>query len=210
MFKGGRKRKAPVSDSQQAIDNLKEMEELLVRKQLFLEEKVQNELVLAKKYGKSNQRQALAALRRKKIHELDLEKVDSMLMKLEGQRTALENAGHNVAVMKVLEYTNKVLKGANKNLDIDKVNDIMDEISEGLAVSDEVAAAISRPIDQVADEDELMSELMELEAEKKSEVPAVPVPLPKVPHSPLTRSKSRELSRKDSEMAELQQWAAAN
>ena len=44
-----------------------------------------------------------------------------MLMKLEGQRTALENAGHNVAVMKVLEYTNKVLKGANKNLDIDKV-----------------------------------------------------------------------------------------
>ena len=43
-------------------------------------------------------------------------------MKLEGQRTALENAGHNFEVMKVLEYTNKVLKVSNKNLDIDKVS----------------------------------------------------------------------------------------
>ena len=43
-------------------------------------------------------------------------------MKLEAQRTALENAGHHIEVMKVLEYTNKVLKNANKNLDIDKVS----------------------------------------------------------------------------------------
>ena len=37
----GRKRKAEGEDSQKAIDNLKEMEELLIRKQLFLEEKIQ-------------------------------------------------------------------------------------------------------------------------------------------------------------------------
>lgn len=86
----------------------------------------------------------------------------------------------------------------------------MDEIGEGLAISDELAAAISRPIDSVADEDELMSELMDLEAETKLTLPDVPaVPLPAVRRGPLTRSQSRQLSRGDSEMAELEKWAAA-
>ena len=36
-----RKKKAEREDSQMAIDNLKEMETLILRKQLFLEEKIQ-------------------------------------------------------------------------------------------------------------------------------------------------------------------------
>lgn len=41
VFKGGRKRKAEKDDSQKAIENLKEMEDMLVKKQLVLEDKIQ-------------------------------------------------------------------------------------------------------------------------------------------------------------------------
>ena len=91
-----------------------------------------------------------------------------------------------------------------------QVNDIMDEIGEGLAVSDELSAAIARPIDSVADEDELMNELLELEGETKQDLPSVPIRLPSVPAGPITRSKSRDLARHDSELADLEQWAAVN
>lgn len=42
-------------------------------------------------------------------------------MKLEGQRQALEDAGFHNEILAVLGETNKALKIANKNLDIDMV-----------------------------------------------------------------------------------------
>lgn len=51
----------------------------------------------------------------------------------------------------------------------------MDQIADDLAMSDELNQAISRPIGDVADEDDLMAELEQLQADsiKTPELPEV-------------------------------------
>ncbi|CAD6194464.1 unnamed protein product [Caenorhabditis auriculariae] len=190
-----RKRKGP--SAEEAINNLREAEE-----------KIASETEAAKKYSKTNKKMALAALKRKKLHEIELGRIDGVLTKLEGQRTALENVGMHGEVLDVLGKTNEALKKANMNMDIDKVADLMDDIAEGLATSEELNEAISRPIGDLVDEDDLLKELQELQ---DNVAPLPETALPEVPAGPVTRARaSREKIRKMNTMEELEQWAAAN
>lgn len=59
---------------------------------------------------------ALAALKRKKRYEKQLQQIDGTLSTLEFQMDALENASTNTEVLKVMETAGQALKGANKNL----------------------------------------------------------------------------------------------
>ncbi|CAB3404114.1 unnamed protein product [Caenorhabditis bovis] len=197
-----RKRKAPSAED--AISNLKDAEDLLVRKQEYFEEKIAQEVENAKKYSKSNKKMAIAALRRKKHYEIELNRIDGMLTKLEAQRTALENVGLHNEVIDVLGKTNETLKKEHDKMDIDKVHDLMDEIADGLATSEEFNEAISAPIGDVADEDDLLKELQELQDEV-ADLP--PTALPEVPKTALP---SRPKVRKMDTMEELEQWAASN
>lgn len=172
-----RKRKAPTAE--EAIGNLKDAEDLLVKKQEYFEERIQQEVETAKKYSKTNKKMALAALRRKKHHEQELTRIDGVslispyypilirsfqvLTKLEAQRAALENVGIHNEVIDVLGKTNETLKKEHAKMDLDQVHDLMDEIADGLAMSDELSEAISAPIGDVADEEELLQELQELQ-----------------------------------------------
>ncbi|CAJ0577849.1 unnamed protein product, partial [Mesorhabditis spiculigera] len=183
--------------AEDAINQLKDTEAILVKKQEYYERKIEEEIAAAKKYGKTNQNMALNALRRKKHHELELSRIDGTLAKLEAQRGALEDAGTNAEVLNVLAESSKTLKKANMDLDIDKVNDLMDDIGEQMADSAEMNEAISRNAGgETVDEDELMDELRELEKSAATSKPrkvAVAV----------------EVKKQDT-MAELEAWAAAN
>ncbi|PIC46572.1 hypothetical protein B9Z55_006219 [Caenorhabditis nigoni] len=205
-----RKRKAPTAE--EAIGNLKDAEELLIKKQEYFELRIEQEIEAAKKHMKTNKKMALAALRRKKNHEQELSRIDGVLTKLEAQRSALENVGMHNEVIDVLGKTNETLKKEHAKMDIDKVHDLMDEIADGLAISGEFNDAISAPIGDVADEDELLQELQELQDNvadlTPSKLPDVPTVLPEVPAAaPAGR---RGKFRKMSTMEELEQWAASN
>ncbi|EYB81404.1 hypothetical protein Y032_0384g397 [Ancylostoma ceylanicum] len=163
LFDKKRKRKQATPTAEEAINNLRDIEAILVKKQEYYEEKIAAEVATAKKHGTKNQKLALAALKRKKHHETELSRIDGVLMKIEAQRTALEDAGLNMEVIGVLDHTTAALRLANQNLDIDKVGELMDTIAEDLQLSDEFATAISQPIGDVHDEDELMKELEDLE-----------------------------------------------
>ena len=63
MF-GGKKDVAPTTG--EAIQKLRDTEEMLGKKQDFLEKKVEAEMDLARKNAKTNKRVALQALKRKK------------------------------------------------------------------------------------------------------------------------------------------------
>lgn len=54
IFGGGKQKSG--WDTNEAIQNLRKMEELLVKKQEFLEEKIDNEIDCAKKNGSKNKR----------------------------------------------------------------------------------------------------------------------------------------------------------
>ncbi|KAF3856828.1 hypothetical protein F7725_017551 [Dissostichus mawsoni] len=141
---GGKGGKAPTP--QEAIQKLRETEEMLAKKQDFLEKKIGEELVTAKKNGTKNKRAALQALKRKKRYEQQLGQIDGTLSTIEFQREALENANTNTEVLKNMGYAAKAMKAAHENMDIDKVDDLMADITEQQEVAQEISDVISRPI----------------------------------------------------------------
>ncbi|XP_071401225.1 charged multivesicular body protein 4b-like, partial [Centroberyx affinis] len=187
---GGKGGKSPTP--QDAIQRLRDTEEMLTKKQDFLEKKIEQELLTAKKNGTKNKRAALQALKRKKRLEKQLTQIDGTLSTIEFQREALENANTNTEVLKNMGFAAEAMKSAHQHMDIDKVDDLMQDITEQQELAQEISDAISKPVGfgEDFDEDELMAELEELEQEELDknllEVgDTEDVPLPSVPSTSL-------------------------
>ncbi|KAI6175931.1 Charged multivesicular body protein 4b [Aphelenchoides bicaudatus] len=207
---GRKKEIAPTT--QEALQKLRETEDVLFKKQGYLEEKIKTELLTAKKHGTSNKRMALQALRRKKQCENQLQQLDGILNTLSHQKDSLENATMNAEVLGVLANSSRALKNTH-NMDIDKVHDLLEDIAEQQEVANEIAQAISNPIGlQMEDDDDLLAELERLEEEDLDKQLAEVKPasqafdkLPEVPTNALP--KARNKTKEDDEMAQLQAWA---
>lgn len=123
--------------TQEALQKLRETEDVLFKKQGYLEEKIKTELLTAKKHGTSNKRMALQALRRKKQCENQLQQLDGILNTLSHQKDSLENATMNAEVLGVLANSSRALKNTH-NMDIDKVHDLLEDIAEQQEVANEI------------------------------------------------------------------------
>ncbi|XP_042371324.1 charged multivesicular body protein 4c-like, partial [Plectropomus leopardus] len=77
--------------------------------------------------------------------------------------------------------------------DINKIDDLMDDITEQQDVAREISEAISGPFGETYDEDELMAELEELEQQDMEESMGE---LPNVPSSKLPSAPSRQRASK--------------
>ncbi|XP_067904744.1 charged multivesicular body protein 4b [Heterodontus francisci] len=200
---------------QEAIQKLRETEEMLAKKQEFLEKKIDQELLTAKKHGTKNKRAALQALKRKKRYEKQLAQIDGTLSTIEFQREALENANTNTEVLKNMGFAAKALKAAHENMDIDKVDELMQDITEQQELAQEISDTISKPVGfgEDFDEDELMAELEELEQEELDKNlleigGAENVPLPNVPSTSLPATPAKKKEEEDAEMRDLEAWAS--
>uniref|UniRef100_A0A9J7XDC5 Charged multivesicular body protein 4Ba n=2 Tax=Cyprinus carpio TaxID=7962 RepID=A0A9J7XDC5_CYPCA len=198
---------------QEAIQRLRETEEMLSKKQEFLEKKIDQELVTAKRNGTKNKRAALQALKRKKRYEKQLAQIDGTLSTIEFQREALENAHTNTEVIKNMGFAAKAMK-AGSVWDIDKVDDLMQDITEQQELAQEISDAISKPVGfgEEFDEDELLAELEELEQEELDknllEI-GDNVPLPNVPSTSLPARPAKKKEEEDEDdMKDLEAWAA--
>ncbi|XP_007907476.1 charged multivesicular body protein 4b [Callorhinchus milii] len=210
---GGKAGKGP--SPQEAIQRLRETEDMLTKKQEFLEKKIEQELSTARQHGTKNRRAALQALKRKKRYEKQLAQIDGTLSTIEFQREALENANTNTEVLKNMGYAAKAMKAAHENMDIDQVDDLMNDITEQQVVAQEISDAISKPVGfgEDFDEDDLMAELEELEQEELDKNlleigGTTPVPLPNVPSTSLPAA-SRKKEEDDEDLKDLTAWAEA-
>ncbi|XP_056440582.1 charged multivesicular body protein 4c [Gadus chalcogrammus] len=212
---------------QEAIHRLRETEEMLTKKQEYLEQKIEQEIATAKKYGTKNKRGALQALKRKKRHEQQLTQIDGTLSTIEFQREALENASTNTEVLKNMSYAAKAIKGVHQNMDVDKIDSLMQDITEQQEVAQEICDAIGRPFGDTFDEDELLAELEQLEQEEEEErmkemarlprAPSSKVPSSRVPSgapssrvpsgAPSHRTQSKKRVEDDTDMKKLASWA---
>ena len=190
--RSGKDGKAPTTG--EAIQKLRETEDILLKKQDFLEDKIKEELATAKKKGTKNKQAALQALKRKKRFEKQLQQIDGTLSTLEMQREALEGANANTAVLTTMNDAAKALKAAHKHMDVDEVHDMMDDIAEQLDVSKEINDAISNPVafGHDVDEDDLLAELEKLEQEEleKELLNVAGVPDAALPDVPLCQIQS--------------------
>jgi len=218
MF-GGKKKEA-VEDSQTAIQRLRDTEEMLNKKSEYFEKQIADQLLTAKTHGTKNKRKALEALKKKKRLEKQLGQIDGTLSTIELQREALENASTNTEVLKAMHLASQSLKKAHQELDVDKISDMMDDISEQQQIAQEIADSLANPIGfgNDVDEDDLLAELDELEQEELDKnLLQVSVPglddLPSIPSTSLPAQVSPKLFKKtldadDSELAELAAWAS--
>jgi hypothetical protein len=140
---------------------------------------------------------ALQALKRKKRFEQQLNQIDGTLTTLENQRETLENANTNTEVLKTMGLAAKAFKSAHLELDVDKVQDLKDDIAEQQELANEIANVISSPIgfDAQINDDELLQELEELEQQNLDDqllkIPATHTDsLPSVPSTEPTAAKS--------------------
>lgn len=207
--------KAPTP--QEAIQRLRETEEMLQKKSDFLEKKIESELTIARKNGTKNKRVALQALKRKKRYEKQLQQIDGTLSTIEFQREALENASTNTEVLRVMGDAAKALKAAHKNMNVDDIHNLMDDVAEQQEIANEISDAISNPVGfgQDVDEDDLLKELEDLEQESLEEklldVGPIADTLPSVPSAqpvPASRAKPVVNTAEDDEMRELEAWAS--
>ena len=212
MFKGifGRANKENNLSTVEAIQKLKQTEEMLEKKQEYLEKKIATENATAKKYAKTNKRLALQALKRRKRLEKQLNQIDGTLSTIEFQRESLESAGTNTEVLKNMNYAAKALKSVHEQLGGADVYDIMDDIQEQTEISKEISEAICGVgSNQDLDDEELNAELEAIEQEALDEelvgMERPAMELPNVPSKDLpTKKKSTQ---DESDLEELQAWA---
>ena len=202
--KGG---KNPSMTAGEAIQNLRDTEDMLMKKQDYLEKKIETEVATARKNAKTNRMVALQALKRKKRFDKQLLQIDGTLSTIEMQREALEGAHTNTTVLTTMSDASKALKKANAGLDVDSVNDMMDDIAEQHDVAREISEAISNQdaFGQDYDEDELTAELDSLGEEYELEDNEELYVGPEVPSGLPSRDRKKE---KDPDMAELAAWAS--
>jgi charged multivesicular body protein 4A/B len=179
--------------------------------------KVEQQVAEAKaKMAKGDKKGALFAMKRKKMYEAEVDKIQNVKMTLETQVINLESAAQNAATFDAMKSGTATMKKIRNEVGIEKVDDIMDEIKEEMEMAQEVNAAIAQPIDPLmADEDELLAELEGLEAaDLEAELLAPPikpvedlslptVPAAKLPQPSLANDEADELKKLEAELAGL-------
>ncbi|KAI6217955.1 Charged multivesicular body protein 4b [Aphelenchoides fujianensis] len=206
------RKKEAASGTNESLKKIQETEEMLRKKQEFLERKIEQELLTAKKHGTANKRMALQALKRKQQYQKQLAQIDGSLNTLQHQQSSLENAHTNAEILKVLAQSAKAIRAAHK-LDVDQVHDLIEDIAEQQEVANEIAEAISNPIGlQLGDDDELLAELEQMEVEdldqKLLNVGPTPLAGSKLPPAPPTAESAKATKKEDEELGELAAWAA--
>ena len=152
-------------------------------------------------------------MKRKKLYEAEVEKIQNVKMTLETQVINLESAAQNAETFKAMEAGSKTMKKIRNEVGIEKVDDIMDEIKEEMEMANEINNAIAQPVDPLmTDEDELLAELNALEAsdlEQELLAPpttSTPLSLPTVPNTKLpslAKDEEDELKALEAELAGL-------
>jgi len=180
----------PASSVVKLKENIAQQDKQLARLDKQIAQCVQN---AKDKMAKKDKRGAMFSLKRKKMYEKQIEKIENTKMTLETQVITLESAVQNQQTIQAMSDANNALTNIRNTNDAEKVDDLMDKIKEEMDQVDEISDAIAQPIDPYAyDEDELLDELNQLEeddleAELLKPTPAEKsnVSLPSVPDSKL-------------------------
>jgi len=163
----GRPKKAP--DVRTSINNLRDTLDLLEKREEHLQKKIERELAIAKQNASKNKRVAMMALKRKKTYEGQLSKLSGARMTIEQQLMAIEGAQVSLQAMNAMRMGASAMRSIHGEMSLDQVDNTMDEIREQMDIANEINDAISQPLGDPIDEDDLEAELLELESENLDE-----------------------------------------
>ncbi|THH13282.1 hypothetical protein EW146_g6915 [Bondarzewia mesenterica] len=209
-------RRDPKQAARDAIVDLRQQLQLIEKKESFLQKKIEEEISKARANAVSNKAVATAALRRKKMFEAELDKLQGARLQLEMQVNTLESANLNAETMAAMKKGSDALKHIHYNLNIDKVDATMNEINAQRELANEIADAISNPVNAGMDLDEtdLEQELADLEQEELDtrlnlpdhvpvHTPVGPSRVAEAPHRTAEEEEERELRELQASLAML-------
>jgi hypothetical protein len=123
-----------------AIVNNKEAILTLEKRQTFIERKIELQIADAKEKARNkDKRGALMALKRKKMLTAELEQLQNARLTLEQQIMSLESTQTQQVAVGALSTGVEAQKHMQAQLDIDKVEDLMDDIKEQQDMQQEIA-----------------------------------------------------------------------
>lgn len=168
----GKKKAAPAGPAPgsmttplESIKMLRENMLVLEKREEHISKKIELAIQEAKaKSAKKDRNGALFALKRKKMYEAEITKLQGARITLDSQIIALEGAAVSIQTFQAMSGGASAMKALRGNLDADKVDEIMDDIQEEKEVHDQISDAISRPGQEMFDDEDLLQELAELDA----------------------------------------------
>lgn len=190
----GKKKNPSAAPAPLPVDTIKMLRDnllVLEKREEHIQKKIEMALIEAKQKSlKKDKNGALFALKRKKMYEAEVAKLQGARITLDSQILALESAAVNIETFKAMKSGANAMKGLRGDIDADKVDDIMDEIQEEKDIHDSISEAISRPGQDMFNDEELLEELAELEALDLEEGTEVHVPASAVqsPQTPIPQS----------------------
>lgn len=145
-----------------AITRIKESINVIENKEKYLEDRIK--ILMQEAYDKhirNNRKGALFALKRKKLYEKESNTLSDIKMNLEMKCMNLETMIINLEVYSTLRLAAYQMKNINNEMDIDKIDMTLDDIQEGLSLTDEINSILSQPIsgNEIYDDCELLEEL---------------------------------------------------
>jgi len=176
LFGGNKKASTIINAQKQEEGNIKiigilrDQIELLEKRNGFIEKKKISLVNEAKqKLNGGDKKGALLILNQKKKVESEIEKNQGTQLLLENQLSALECATINKEVITSLMVGNKAIKQINQDLSPEKIDDLMDDIQEETENYKAIQDAMTQPLQQIYDDDELLQELDEICEEDKED-----------------------------------------
>ncbi|KAJ5487793.1 hypothetical protein N7530_002093 [Penicillium desertorum] len=149
-----------------AILQLREQLDMLQKRERHLETQISEQEAMARKNVNSDKNAAKNALRRKKVHEKNLEQTTAQIMQLEQQIYSIEAANINHETLAAMKQAGAAMKQIHGGMKLEDVDKTMEELQDQHALSAEIGSVItSFPIGEQPDEEELDAELGDLEQE---------------------------------------------
>jgi len=163
-------RRDPRQAARDAIVNLRQQLQMIDKKEEHLQKKIEEETKKARANAVSNKTVATAALKRKKMNEMELNRLGESRLHLEMQVNTLEAANMNAETMAAMKKAADALKIIHGNLTMDKVDATMAAVNEQRELANEIADTIATPLYTTEiDDDELKRELEDLEQDELNE-----------------------------------------
>ena len=107
---------------------------------------------------------------------------------LEQQILTLEQGQMNVEIVQGMQQGNRTMQQINQATNVDRVEDIMEDLQEGMADQQDINTIISQPVGMDHDEDDLLGELDALvlddDIAQAAPARAQPVKIPAMPPAP--------------------------